>query len=321
MSAYETLGLAPGTTDPAAIRRAYAVKLREHRPDVDPAGFARIRAAKDFLLGKGTDDPESPLDDAWHEPASPPPETDVERRVVAVSEWEVRLAAALRGDSQDERIALARELMASPARVAEISHANDVVRLAEEIAFDAPMLAKELGAAWWAVARSDERRHVSLGEVDRRRAITSIAASYPKAARHAVYAMALGTPSTDPRLAQGVLELERAFRGKPERDPLFPWLKESCPSDPLTRRLSRYRRTHGTTLDAEAAQDVVAFIRRRSRVTTRLVVIVWTVALFLLIALLILRLGEKPPPPPPSFDVPPSRLPEIDRFRGATRTR
>jgi len=50
MNPYEVLGVARGETDPAVIRRAYAEQVRLHRPDEDPEGFRRVRAAYEMLL-------------------------------------------------------------------------------------------------------------------------------------------------------------------------------------------------------------------------------------------------------------------------------
>jgi len=43
------LGIAP-TADESAIRRAYAKRLRQVRPDVDPAAFQRLVEARDYAL-------------------------------------------------------------------------------------------------------------------------------------------------------------------------------------------------------------------------------------------------------------------------------
>src|SRR5215471_4213441 len=46
---WKQLGVAP-TTDEGAIRRAYARRLREVRPDDDPEGFQRLVEARDLAL-------------------------------------------------------------------------------------------------------------------------------------------------------------------------------------------------------------------------------------------------------------------------------
>ena len=49
MNCWQTLGIAP-TGDEAAIKAAYAALIRQHRPDRDPAGFRRVRAAYEEAL-------------------------------------------------------------------------------------------------------------------------------------------------------------------------------------------------------------------------------------------------------------------------------
>ena len=54
MSCWQTLGIAP-TTDETLIKQAYAARIREHRPDRDPAGFRRARAAYEEALARCRD--------------------------------------------------------------------------------------------------------------------------------------------------------------------------------------------------------------------------------------------------------------------------
>ena len=49
MTCWQTLGIAP-TSDEAVIKKAYAARIREHRPDRDPEGFRRVRAAYEEAL-------------------------------------------------------------------------------------------------------------------------------------------------------------------------------------------------------------------------------------------------------------------------------
>lgn len=49
MSPWEILGIPRGPVEEKEIRRAYAAKVREHPPDVDPDGFRRVREAYEFL--------------------------------------------------------------------------------------------------------------------------------------------------------------------------------------------------------------------------------------------------------------------------------
>src|SRR5580704_9741033 len=79
MSAWTLLGIAP-TADVAAIRRAYAHKLKLTRPDEDPEGFQRLLQARDAALGDAAaiDDrraAEAEPDDE-HDDAPPVPATD-----------------------------------------------------------------------------------------------------------------------------------------------------------------------------------------------------------------------------------------------------
>lgn len=51
VNTWETLGVAP-TSDEGAIRRAYAMRAREWRPDTHPREFARLREAYEFALAQ-----------------------------------------------------------------------------------------------------------------------------------------------------------------------------------------------------------------------------------------------------------------------------
>ena len=51
MTCWQTLGIAP-TGDEAAIKKAYAARIREHRPDRDPEGFRAVRAAYEEALAQ-----------------------------------------------------------------------------------------------------------------------------------------------------------------------------------------------------------------------------------------------------------------------------
>jgi hypothetical protein len=57
--AWTILGLAPGA-ERAAIKRAYAVLLKQHRPDQDPEGFRRIRDAYEWLIARAGSAPSAP---------------------------------------------------------------------------------------------------------------------------------------------------------------------------------------------------------------------------------------------------------------------
>lgn len=49
MTPHEVLGLPPGACDARTLKKAYAAALKLHRPDRDPAGFARVRAAYETM--------------------------------------------------------------------------------------------------------------------------------------------------------------------------------------------------------------------------------------------------------------------------------
>ena len=51
MNCWQILGIAP-TSDEAVIKQAYAACIREHRPDRDPEGFRRVRAAYEAALAQ-----------------------------------------------------------------------------------------------------------------------------------------------------------------------------------------------------------------------------------------------------------------------------
>jgi hypothetical protein len=82
MDAWAVLGIAP-TADVAAIRRAYARRLKLNRPDEDPEGFQRLLRARDAALGEAAAvddrrDVEEP--DAEQDDAPPPPALDPDAR-------------------------------------------------------------------------------------------------------------------------------------------------------------------------------------------------------------------------------------------------
>ncbi|WP_298959970.1 hypothetical protein [uncultured Methylobacterium sp.] len=70
-AAWALLDLAP-TRDAAAIRRAYARRLKQTRPDDDPEGFQALLAARDRALAEARRDP--PPEPAADAPPAPAPE-------------------------------------------------------------------------------------------------------------------------------------------------------------------------------------------------------------------------------------------------------
>ena len=71
MSPWALLGIAP-TADAAAIRRAYARKLKLTRPDEDPEGFQRLVQARDAALKEAT----MMADGSWEEDTEPEDEDE-----------------------------------------------------------------------------------------------------------------------------------------------------------------------------------------------------------------------------------------------------
>jgi hypothetical protein len=80
MTAWTVLGIAP-TADVAAIRRAYARRLKLTRPDEDPEGFQHLLRARDAALGEAAaiddrraaeEEPDGEQDDAPPRPAVDP---------------------------------------------------------------------------------------------------------------------------------------------------------------------------------------------------------------------------------------------------------
>lgn len=67
---WDALGIAP-TTERAAIRRAYAARLKAMDVDADPAGFERLRDARDAALAYAAAPAIAPTDDAPYDAPEP----------------------------------------------------------------------------------------------------------------------------------------------------------------------------------------------------------------------------------------------------------
>ena len=257
MNPYDVLGLEPGTTDPVAIRRAYAEKLRQHRPDVDPAGFARIREAKDWLLDarpvEFTAEDDTTLDEPRGETRDPPPDRERARPADPSYEINAELTEVLARGTMAHKAAVARRIATTPIVFADVRDPRRVIELAESIAFAYPNLAGSLVSAWWETADVRDRARISLAELDRRRAIAGLAASCSQPGRRLVFALATGTPSTSPYLANDVPAFEKDLSRRPESDSLVVWLLKSVPNDPVSERLKHvYQQRHKVAMRERA---------------------------------------------------------------------
>jgi hypothetical protein len=105
-SAWSVLGIAP-TADSAAIRRAYARKLKLTRPDEDPEGFQRLLRARDAALGEAAaiddlqaagDGPEDEPDDAPPAPADGAVHADPAAALTAATATSLETTAAVETD-------------------------------------------------------------------------------------------------------------------------------------------------------------------------------------------------------------------------------
>lgn len=75
MNCWAVLGLVP-VRDTAAIKKAYAARLRITRPDQDAAGYQQLREAFDAAMAYAKSAPEAPAQPQWHDapaPSSPAP--------------------------------------------------------------------------------------------------------------------------------------------------------------------------------------------------------------------------------------------------------
>lgn len=69
---WRILGLEAPTDDLAVVKRAYAARLRLHRPETDPEGFQRLREAYERILGRLRPRPRSAVLDAGLRPLRSP---------------------------------------------------------------------------------------------------------------------------------------------------------------------------------------------------------------------------------------------------------
>ncbi|MDJ0275526.1 hypothetical protein QLH51_01720 [Sphingomonas sp. 2R-10] len=175
---WATLDLDP-TTDRAAIRRAYATRLKAMDVDADPAGFARLRAARDQALAHAADpdpvtgpafDPE-PQDDVAPPPPPPSPPSagaiEAAARIDAIDAHYRALRALLFVDDDapptaDELAAIehhGRALLGDP-RLEQVDFATDAERwfaeiLAASVPRSDPLLEPAAKAFGWIARRDD----------------------------------------------------------------------------------------------------------------------------------------------------------------------
>ena len=167
-SIWTELGIAPGA-DAAAIRRAYAARLKTIRPDTDPQGFARLRNAYERALAAA--EAPSKLSSSTPTPGPgprpPPPPSDPP---VTIHEAPALLAVKdclRRGD-----LLAAAESLARARAEGALSLADDI-RLADQLGW---ALAQDRSAPVAAVQAAAERLGWVAGRADGR-----VAAPWAKA--------------------------------------------------------------------------------------------------------------------------------------------
>jgi hypothetical protein len=122
---WQQLGIAP-TTDETAIRRAYAKRLREVRPDEDPAGFQRLVEARDLaLLWLAQHETDVQLLESWEPTDAAPAESQ--------GETEVQEAATLPASAPSDRGAIAAGRGEKPEWIAVLDFVDAVLRAPNEL--------------------------------------------------------------------------------------------------------------------------------------------------------------------------------------------
>ena len=146
------------TDDPAVIRRAYAVRLKAIRPDADPQGFARLRAAYERALSAADASSRPTTASPDRQPVSPPPEAYAMMHEPSVPPMVQAVMDCMR---RSDLLAAAESLAA--ARAAGALSLQDDIRLADQLGW---ALAQDRSVAATAVRAAAERLGWQTGQAD-----------------------------------------------------------------------------------------------------------------------------------------------------------
>jgi len=140
MLRWDELGISP-TGEAAAIRRAYAIRLKQIRPDDDPAGFARLRAAYEAALTYVQRPGEAEL--AGTAPRSSREAAPMSQPAADLSPGTERLPSPTEADSAALIVseALARRDITAAAEVLEAARTSSTLPLEWEMALTDRLLA------------------------------------------------------------------------------------------------------------------------------------------------------------------------------------
>jgi hypothetical protein len=210
-SAWTILGIAP-THDAAAIRRAYAARLKALRPETDPEGFQRLLAARGWALREAQrlQEPlsagaaDDSADGSDPSPQGPPPPREPGARIVVTDE-------APAAHQHPEARVLIRDVDLAPLE-ADRTHWQDAQRLA---------------AAFEDLLR-DASRPVSLSAC---RALLAETERLPRAPRDEVEAKLVQLLARGLRTTGRSLDRRRVKWIRPvlaEAEPVFDWMGEDA---------------------------------------------------------------------------------------------